>query len=112
MKLIPMALFAGIFIVNAAQAADAPPRHSPLSAIELMANDKEERSIIVRSGDIRNAEASLGDLPSLKPKLTELALALAPKIFDPATPACELDILTQFKTLASAQGSQPNLKMI
>jgi hypothetical protein len=102
-------LFAALFLTLSVQAADPFVRHASLTPLQLMANDKESKSVITKS-------QSLGDLESLTPKLTEIATALAPQIFDQAAAACELSTLTLLKTLAAAQGlpssSEEDLKSV
>ena len=80
------------------------PHHSPLSPLELMANDKEAESIIIGAKQLRAAQNQLGDLPALRSKLEVIAAELAPRIFDHPNEACELNVLGELRTFATRQG--------
>ena len=96
-----------------ADADVGPPRRAtPLTPLELMANDKEESSVIVKAADRQQAREVLGDdLSALKPRLTDLANALASDIFNQPGDACEARALNTLQHAAQeanlpAQGDQ------
>jgi len=103
MRWFLLPFFVGMLMISTVSVGSAradaevgPPRRTaPLTPLELMANDKEENSVIVKAADREQAREILGnDLSALKPQLIDVASALATDIFNQPDNACEAHALS------------------
>lgn len=81
-------------------------RAAELTPIELMANDKEGRSILVKGEAKWTAESSLGGFKQARPKLEAIATRWAPELFGQRV--CEADVLARLEKLNQEISATPD----
>jgi hypothetical protein len=82
---------------------------------ELLANDKDERSVVIGDRDVKRADQTLGGIQASQERLNQVAQALADSLFATEAPVCEpltLRFLAKTAQENSLQSDPESLKAI